>query len=50
MNFDLFLKTLPVMLKSMLGIFIVTAIIILTIVILNKSTSRTKEEDSDKQE
>ncbi len=39
-NLERFLSTLPVMLKGMLGIFIVTAIIILTIVLLSKFTSK----------
>lgn len=44
MNVDLFLDTLPIMLKGMLGIFAVTALIILVIVILNHI--KAKPEDS----
>lgn len=36
MNVELFLETLPIMAKGMLFIFIVTAVIILSIVLLNK--------------
>ncbi|MEG1426935.1 MAG: hypothetical protein RSC76_04530 [Oscillospiraceae bacterium] len=45
MNVELFLQTLPIMGKGMLGIFAVTAIIILTIYLLNKFTSGKKKED-----
>lgn len=38
-NVDAFLKTLPIMGKGMLGIFIVTLVIILVITILNKITT-----------
>ena len=41
-NIERFLSTLPVMLKGMLGIFIVTGIIILTIVLLSKFTKKNK--------
>ncbi|MEG1710737.1 MAG: hypothetical protein RR054_05245 [Clostridia bacterium] len=37
MNVELFLKTLPIMAKGMAGIFIVTAVIMLFILILNNS-------------
>jgi len=47
MNIDNFLFTLPIMGIGMLGIFIVTGIIILTIAILNKVT---KEKQNDKKE
>jgi len=40
MNFDAFLKTLPIMGKGMLGIFIVTCVIILIMVLLNKGTNK----------
>lgn len=40
MNLEMFLYTLPFMLKGMLGIFAVTIVIILTIVILNKVTAK----------
>lgn len=46
-DFQAFLNTLPVMAKGMGGIFIVTAVIILSMVILNKLTSA-KTDDSDK--
>ena len=39
MNIELFLETLPMMGKGLLGIFIVTGIIILCITILNKLTA-----------
>lgn len=38
-NVDAFLKTLPIMGKGMLGIFIVTLVIILVITILNRITA-----------
>jgi hypothetical protein len=38
MNYELFLKTLPFMAKGMAGIFIVTLVIMLCIVVLNKLT------------
>lgn len=47
MNFDLFLYTLPFMLKGLLGIFAVTATIILCIFLLNKFTSLKKNDKSD---
>ena len=43
-NVDLFLQTLPIMAKGLVGIFVVTGIIILSIYILNKATSRTKKD------
>ena len=48
-SFENFLKTLPVMGKGMLGIFIVTAVIILTIIALNKFTSRPPKKENDEQ-
>lgn len=45
LNVELFLQTLPLMGKGMLGIFVVTAVIILAIVALNKLTA---PKDSDK--
>ena len=42
MNIDAFLKTLPIMGKGMLGIFVVTIIIILAMVILNITTKEKK--------
>lgn len=44
-NVDAFLKTLPIMGKGMLGIFIVTLVIILVITILNKVTSNISEKN-----
>lgn len=38
MNYEAFLTTLPIMAKGMMGIFIVTALIILSMIILNKTT------------
>lgn len=46
MNIEAFLFTLPYMAKGMLGIFTVTAILILGIVILNKCTSRPDKKES----
>ena len=43
-NVDLLLQTLPIMAKGLVGIFVVTGIIILSIYILNKATSRTKKD------
>lgn len=46
LNVEQFLFTLPIMAKGMGGIFLVTAVIILTIVILNRVTSKSsKKED-----
>lgn len=39
MNIELFLSTLPYMLKGMVGIFSITIIMILSIVLLNKVSS-----------
>lgn len=36
MNYNAFLSTLPIMAKGMAGIFIVTAVIIVSVYILNK--------------
>lgn len=36
LNVDAFLQTLPIMGKGMLGIFIVTAVIVLCVTVLNK--------------
>lgn len=47
-DFNLFLKTLPVMLKGMIGIFAVTAIIILAMVLLNWLTV-SKKSDSEEE-
>lgn len=43
MNVDLFLSTLPMMAKGMAGIFIVTAVIILTMYILNVLTKENND-------
>ena len=40
MNYSNFVKNLPYMGKGMLGIFIVTLAIILTVTILNKVTTK----------
>ena len=42
MNVELFLETLPIMLKGMVGIFAVTIVIILIMTLLNKVTSKKK--------
>ncbi len=42
-NVGAFLKTLPVMLEGLLGIFIVTAIIIVSMVLLNSLTKDKKD-------
>lgn len=39
MNVELFLSTLPIMAKGLAGIFIVTGVIILSTMLLNKLTS-----------
>lgn len=41
-----FQKTLPIMGKGMLGIFIVTAVIVLTVTVLNKVTNIKKKDDN----
>ena len=48
-NLDNFITTLPVMGKGMLGIFIVTAAIILTVVTLNKFTSKPPKKENEEQ-
>ena len=40
MNYQNFLTTLPIMGKGMLGIFIVTLVIVLCMVLLNKFTNK----------
>ena len=40
---DAFLDTLPIMGKGMLGIFIVTCVIILVMMVLNKTTESKDE-------
>lgn len=49
MNIDLFLSTLPYMLKGMLGIFSITLIMILSIVVLNKVSAPKGQSKSGKQ-
>ena len=44
-DFNAFLDSLPIMGKGMLGIFLVTAVIILTIVFLNWITAPRKKKD-----
>ncbi|MBQ5321560.1 MAG: hypothetical protein J6K88_05860 [Oscillospiraceae bacterium] len=44
-DFAAFLNSLPIMGKGMLGIFIVTGVIILTVYLLNYFTNKTKKED-----
>ncbi len=44
-NIQGFLDTLPIMGKGMLGIFIVTCVIILTVILLNKLTAPRKNRD-----
>lgn len=44
-NVDAFLKTLPIMGKGMLGIFIVIAVLILLIMLLNKVTAKIGKKD-----
>jgi len=39
-NTDALLETLPIMGKGMLGIFIVTAVIVLSMLILNKVSNK----------
>ena len=41
---DKFLETLPILGKGMVGIFIVTGVLVLTITLLNKAGSRKTEE------
>ena len=41
---DVFVQTLPLLGKGMAGIFIVTAVLVLTITLLNKAGSRKTEE------
>lgn len=52
MGFDVtaFLATLPIMAKGLIGIFTVTAIIILSIFLLNKCTAPRKNKKKDKKD
>lgn len=45
MNIDLFIYSLGIMGKGMLGIFAVTALIIVSVVILNKVTGKKADKD-----
>lgn len=49
LDFDAMLETLPVMGKGMLGIFAVTGVIILTMVLLNKFTGGKKSKKDEKE-
>ena len=40
MNINAMISTLPIMAKGMLGIFIVTAVIILSMILLNKFSDK----------
>lgn len=40
---DKFVQTMPILGKGMIGIFIVTAVLVLTITLLNKSGSKKAE-------
>ena len=42
-NFESLLQSLPILGKGMLGIFIVTGIIILTVSVLNNVTNKKKD-------
>ena len=42
---DVFIQTLPMLGKGMVGIFVVTAVIVLSINLLNKAGSRKSEEE-----
>lgn len=42
MDFDAFIATLPLMAKGMAGVFIVTAVIILSMYLLNKLSGKGK--------
>jgi hypothetical protein len=47
LNIELFMQTLPMMGKGMLGIFIVTVVLILGILLMNKLTSGRKDRDEE---
>lgn len=40
MNYEAFLQTLPIMVKGMTGIFLVTGVIVLCILILGKTGNK----------
>ena len=44
LNVELFMQTLPMMGKGMLGIFIVTIVLILGILVMNKVTAGRKDD------
>ena len=44
-NVNHMLETLPLMGKGMLGIFVVTVLIIISVVILNKTTGKKKKDE-----
>ncbi len=46
-NVQLFLETLPIMAKGLVGIFVVTGVIILSIYLLNKLTAPRKKKDEE---
>ena len=47
LNVELFMQTLPMMGKGMLGIFLVTVVLILGILLMNKVTSGRKDRDEE---
>lgn len=47
LNIELFMETLPIMGKGMLGIFAVTAVLILGTHLMNRLTSSRRDKDSD---
>ncbi len=48
-NVQLFLETLPIMAKGLIGIFAVTGVIILSIYFLNTLTAPRKKKDKDEE-
>ncbi len=48
-NVQLFLETLPIMAKGLIGIFAVTGVIILSIYLLNKLTAPRKKKDDEEE-
>lgn len=48
-NVQLFLETLPIMAKGLIGIFAVTGVIILSIYLLNTLTAPRKKKDEDEE-
>ena len=47
LNVELFMQTLPMMGKGMLGIFLVTVVLILGILLMNKVTAGRKDRDEE---